>query len=159
MSKNITFNVGGTKFEISKDLIQKYPNSELSSLSLSSRREIFIDHNPLAFGVILDYLRYGKLFVPNNVAKEVIELQLREFRIPYDEIAGFGTKNEDDNLPCYEAAISEFAVPYRGYQDSLKDTAINTAIKRYLIFLKLMSCKTKFFLTFCFFCMLKDWKL
>ncbi|RIA83448.1 hypothetical protein C1645_786383 [Glomus cerebriforme] len=135
MSKNkVTFNVGGTKFEISEDLIKKYPNSELSSLFLSasfSKNEIFIDHNPLAFSVILDYLRYDKLLVPNNVAKEVIELQLKEFRIPYDEIVEFDNDvNDDDGLPSYGAIIGEFSAPYKDYHDSLKETVINNAIKR-----------------------------
>ncbi|CAB4416883.1 unnamed protein product [Rhizophagus irregularis] len=131
MSKNnVIFNVGGTKFEISEDLVKKYPNNELYSLfsSSSSKNEIFIDHNPLAFSVILDYLRYGKLLVPGNVAKEVIELQLKEFRIPYDNIVE--DDNEEDNLPSYESIIGEFSAPYKDYKNSLKDTVINNAIKR-----------------------------
>jgi hypothetical protein len=133
MSKNkAIFNVGGTKFEISEDLVNKYPDSELSSLLSSApfpKNEIFLDHNPLAFSVILDYLRYGKLLVPGNVAKEVIELQLREFRIPYDNIVE--DDNEEDNLPSYGSIIGEFSAPYRDYQNSLKDTVINNATKRY----------------------------
>ncbi|CAG8668902.1 uncharacterized protein OCT59_010244 [Rhizophagus irregularis] len=127
---NVIFNVGGTKFEISEDLVKKYPNNELYSLflSASSKNEIFIDHNPLAFSVILDYLRYGKLLVPGNVAKEVIELQLKEFRIPYDNIVE--DDNEEDNLPSYESIIGEFSAPYKDYKNSLKDTVINNAIKR-----------------------------
>ncbi|PKK68877.1 hypothetical protein RhiirC2_698415, partial [Rhizophagus irregularis] len=127
---NVIFNVGGTKFEISEDLVKKYPNNELYYLfsSASSKNEIFIDHNPLAFSVILDYLRYGKLLVPGNVAKEVIELQLKEFRIPYDNIVE--DDNEEDNLPSYESIIGEFSAPYKDYKNSLKDTVINNAIKR-----------------------------
>ncbi|GES78824.1 potassium voltage-gated channel protein Shaw-like [Rhizophagus clarus] len=132
MSKNkVIFNVGGTKFEISEDLIKKYPNSELSSLYLSasfSKNEIFLDHNPLAFSVILDYLRYDKLLVPGNVAKEVIELQLREFRIPYDNI--IEDDKEEDSLPSYASVIGEFSTPYKDYKNSLKDTVINNAVKR-----------------------------
>ncbi|CAB4416534.1 unnamed protein product [Rhizophagus irregularis] len=81
-----------------------------------------------AFSVILDYLRYGKLLVPGNVAKEVIELQLKEFRIPYDNIVE--DDNEEDNLPSYESIIGEFSAPYKDYKNSLKDTVINNAIKR-----------------------------
>jgi len=128
---NVIFNVGGTKFEISEDLVKKYPNSKLSSLFSSAKNETFIDHNPLAFSVILDYLRYDRLLVPENVAKEVIELQLREFRIPYDEIVEFD--NENDNLPSYGSVIDEFSAPYKDYQDSLKETVINNAIKRYRV--------------------------
>jgi hypothetical protein len=134
MSNSRIFNVGGKNFEISKDLIQKYPNSKFSSL-FSSPNEIFIDHNPLAFSVILDYLRYNRLLVPNNVAKEVIELQLREFRIPYDKMIEFDTfdTSNDDKLPSYKVALGEFSAPYRDYENSLKETVINVSIKRYRI--------------------------
>ncbi len=134
---SVIFNVGGTKFEISRDLIQKYPNSKLSTLyrNTSLKNEMFLDHNPLAFSVILDYLRYNKLLVPKNVAKEVIELQLEEFGIPYDKIIETdGIMDEDDNLPSYEATLGGFTAPYRDerrlYQSSLKETVISIAIRR-----------------------------
>ena len=71
--KTVIFNVGGASFEITKDLFNDYPNSTLyglinqtssSSSSFSSRfrlnKSIQIDHNLLAFSVILDYIRYKK---------------------------------------------------------------------------------------------------
>ncbi|CAG8463409.1 7192_t:CDS:2 [Funneliformis mosseae] len=126
---NVIFNVGGTKFEISKGLLQKYPNSKLSTLSQKASSEIFIDHNPLAFGVILDYLRSNKLLVPKYVAKEVVELQLKEFNIPYDQIIEPDVMDKDDNLPSYESAISGFTAPYRDEKNySLKETVISTDV-------------------------------
>src|SRR6266511_346181 len=96
--KTVTFNVGGTTFEITKDLFNEYPKSALyklvnqSSSSFSSRfssnksstQTIFLDHNPLAFSVVLDYIRYKRLYVPKNVAREVVELQLKEFGLDDD---------------------------------------------------------------------------
>ena len=88
MSKKETviFNVGGRIFEIGKGLIQQYPESVLfhemqrTSSSATNPATIFLDHNPEAFSVILDYIRYnnngGQIFVPRGVAKQVVVLQL-----------------------------------------------------------------------------------
>ncbi|CAG8563211.1 11986_t:CDS:2 [Gigaspora margarita] len=119
MSKNkdtVVFNVGGTKFQIQRSLVQSYPNSYLAALvnsALASEdQEVFVDHNPLAFSVILDFLRYKRLMVPKNVAQEVVELQLREFGIPYDSLTEV---IEDEELPSYDATVAS---------SSLRDTVL-----------------------------------
>ncbi|CAG8590328.1 1940_t:CDS:1, partial [Acaulospora colombiana] len=131
----ILFNVGGTKFEINRHLVQTYPKSRLAELvNIGSKdREIFIDHNPLAFSVILDFLRYKRLVVPRNVAREVVELQLQEFGIPYEDLTeGIG---ENDELPSYEATVSKLPGPYRDdkriYNNNLlKDTVLEVSIRK-----------------------------
>ncbi|KAG9287503.1 hypothetical protein G9A89_023875 [Geosiphon pyriformis] len=140
------FNVGGTRFEINTELIKQYPFSRLSQLLkeslsyplsfnnesslLSQKKEIFLDHNPLAFSVILDYLRYKRLLVPNNVAREVVELQLREFGIPYGNITEetFESSYEEE-LPSYQAALGGFPAAYRE-RGSLKDMVFSVSQKR-----------------------------
>jgi len=109
-ASTVIFNVGGAKFEITASLVSKYPNSTLyqlyasqlsksptlsqsSSPSSSSSssfpsyskqqpKEIFLDHNPQAFSVILDFLRYDKLYVPPSVCKEVVVLQMQTLGLP-----------------------------------------------------------------------------
>jgi hypothetical protein len=88
----VIFNVGGQRFEISQALIGPYPGSKLSQLfqkaqqqqqGPNSSRELFIDHNPAAFAVILDYLRYsGRLLVPKSVCTSVVLLQMQAFGLP-----------------------------------------------------------------------------
>ncbi|CAG8764862.1 6333_t:CDS:2, partial [Dentiscutata erythropus] len=71
LNDTVVFNVGGTNFQIQRSLVQSYPNSYLATLANSSEgQEIFVDHNPLAFSVILDFLRYKHLMVPKNVAQD-----------------------------------------------------------------------------------------
>ncbi|CAG8466735.1 34_t:CDS:2 [Acaulospora colombiana] len=130
----VLFNVGGTKFEINRYLVQAYPKSRLAELinSGSGGIEIFIDHNPLAFSVILDFLRYKRLVVPRNVAREVVELQLQEFGIPYDNLTE-GVR-ESDELPSYEATVNKFPGPYRDekrvHNSLLKDTVLEVSIRK-----------------------------
>ncbi|CAG8578759.1 141_t:CDS:2 [Dentiscutata heterogama] len=120
MSKDtVVFNVGGTKFQIQRSLVQSYPNSYLAALANSSEgQEIFVEHNPLAFSVILDFLRYKRLMVPKNVAQEVVELQLREFGIPYDNLTEV---IDDEELPSYAATIGN---------SSLRDTVLQASTRR-----------------------------
>ncbi|TPX37960.1 hypothetical protein SmJEL517_g00276 [Synchytrium microbalum] len=86
-----TFNVSGQMFEVSNALLNKFPNCKLSIMANSTRSiaitapssksDLFVDLNPYAFNVVLDYMRYGKLYCPRNVAKEVVDLQLRALDI------------------------------------------------------------------------------
>ncbi|RIA91228.1 hypothetical protein C1645_124228 [Glomus cerebriforme] len=143
--KTVIFNVGGTVFEITKNLFNAYPNSTLyklvnqssSSSSFSSRftsnksnksnksiQTIYLEHNPLAFSVILDYVRYKRLCVPKNVAREIVELQLREFGLG-DNIKLSTPDNFEnvDGLPSYEQCLN-------GFSTSLKDAAVSAAFRR-----------------------------
>ncbi|KAJ3292708.1 hypothetical protein HK104_005096 [Borealophlyctis nickersoniae] len=82
-----TYNVGGQRFQINKALVQKYPKSRLASLAAKSKgQEVFVDANPQAFAVILDYLRYDRLLVPPSVCREVVQLQLQELDIPFAQM-------------------------------------------------------------------------
>ncbi|CAG8488502.1 5237_t:CDS:2 [Cetraspora pellucida] len=134
VTDTVLFNVGGTKFQIQRSLVQSYPNSYLATLVnsalVSETREIFIDHNPLAFSVILDYLRYKRLLVPKNVAQEVVELQLREFGIPCDSL----TEVIEDELPSYDATMESTSLGDTVLQASTlrMDTLISDVILPYL---------------------------
>ncbi|CAG8737355.1 3516_t:CDS:2, partial [Funneliformis mosseae] len=170
--KTVSFNVGGTTFEITKDLFNAHPKSTLyklvneSSSSFASRlssnkpaQSIFLDHNPLAFSVVLDYIRYHRLCLPKNVAREVVELQLREFGldddinliVPDQNVAKvFGDAKYDGKdevlkakgnnvLPSYEQALSGFSASYDSNSDrkrmgndgtSLKDDVMISSLRR-----------------------------
>jgi len=143
--KTVIFNVGGTTFEITKALFNTYPNSSLYKLvnqstssrftsNKSSTQTIFIDHNPFAFSVILDYIRYKRLCVPRNVAREVVELQLREFGLGDDINLLVPDKSvskvfevENDALPSYEQALNGFSA---SDGVALKDAAMSASLRR-----------------------------
>lgn len=145
--KTVIFNVGGTTFEITKDSFNAYPNSTLyklvnkssSSSSFSSRfaskksstQTIFLDHNPFAFSVILDYIRYKRLCVPKNVAREIVELQLREFGLGDDInllVPDKSTSEVEDALPSYEQVLNGFSA---SDGVALKDAAMSAVLRRY----------------------------
>lgn len=71
----IKFNCSGQIFEISKDSIMKLPNSMLAARITSKMDETvtvrsgsyFLDRDPEIFTLILDYYRYGELYIPYNI--------------------------------------------------------------------------------------------
>ncbi|KAJ8329870.1 hypothetical protein O5D80_002062 [Batrachochytrium dendrobatidis] len=104
MNSYVTFNVGGICLSISYKTLEEYPHSKLyelshksSSLSLTmlstvssspqlrNKHEIYLDHNPLAFLCVLDYLRYKRVLIPRNVSLDVFKLQLVDLRIPFND--------------------------------------------------------------------------
>ena len=75
----VGFNVGGTIFEVSKSLIDKYPGTLLSTLvskrwakedgSEGGSDPIFIERDSARFCYVLDYMRNGgKVFLPEMVS-------------------------------------------------------------------------------------------
>ncbi|KAL1922687.1 uncharacterized protein VTP21DRAFT_10226 [Calcarisporiella thermophila] len=89
--ETVTFNVGGHTFEISLALVlSRQPNSQLAKLAReclhsNSLKPIFLDHNSSAFAVVLDYIRYGRVFIPPDVSRQVVELILNDMNIEYTE--------------------------------------------------------------------------
>lgn len=83
--KTVRFNVSGTAIEIPVKLLKKFPNSTLHQYVGQEffDRPYFLDINPYAFLVIIDYMKTDELFVPRNVNSDLIKKLLREFNIPY----------------------------------------------------------------------------
>lgn len=71
LSKRITINVGGTRFETYRTTLKLLPESRLAQMTPtnsdfdSTRMEYFFDRDPVSFSAILNYYRTGKLHVPN----------------------------------------------------------------------------------------------
>ena len=76
-SKQITFNVGGEKFQLSRSLLDMYPNTVLGK-SASKRwledpeSEVFMDRDPILFRHVLSYLRDKKVSLPITVTKKAV---------------------------------------------------------------------------------------
>ena len=90
-SQTVTFNVGGKHYEVSKSLLERYPETLLakkaaSTESLSS--PIFLDRDPDRFAYCLDYMRdNGKVHLPEAVSKSAVleELVFLGFQDILDE--------------------------------------------------------------------------
>jgi hypothetical protein len=93
-SKVIRLNVGGTRYEVSRSLIELYPDTMLARMisvewSSGDDHEVFIDRNGPRFQYVLDYMRDQKAILAMNVTKESILTELEYFgfaNVPSDSI-------------------------------------------------------------------------
>ena len=102
----IILNVGGQRFETSRQTLASVPDTYLASM-FSGRFELtpdvadgsyFIDRNPKHFNLVLDYLRdSGSSNTANAIASTMEEQQVRELKT---ELAFYGLL--DRMLPYYE---------------------------------------------------------
>ena len=83
-SQTVKFNFSGEKFELSRSLLDMYPNTVLS-ISASERwledpeKEVFMDRDPVLFRHVLSYLRDKRVYLPTTVAKKAILLELEYY--------------------------------------------------------------------------------
>ncbi|KXS15525.1 hypothetical protein M427DRAFT_155259 [Gonapodya prolifera JEL478] len=140
------FNIGGRPFAISLSLVSRFPDSHLARLashptSLSGPPGVFLDHNPAAVEVVLDYLRYGELMVPPSVSDAAVGRVARDllgFDITADRVgagAGAGAQRNDSIAAAggssVKAALDEDRPPeygsvfgsggFSGYSGASKD--------------------------------------
>ncbi len=82
----VRLDVGGTKFKVSRSLIEQYPNTMLARLVSDTWQqqhhrdhEVFIDRDGETFRLVLTYMRDRKVFVPMKLAKRTILQELEYF--------------------------------------------------------------------------------
>ena len=68
-SSIVCFDVGGTKYKVTRSTIDKYPNTMLSRMvsetwQANPTKEIFIDRDGSRFRFVLDYMRDSKVSLP-----------------------------------------------------------------------------------------------
>ena len=72
--KIVNFNVGGTRYEVARSLIEMHPDTMLARMvseqwQADPSKEVFIERNGSRFEYVLDYLRDGKVSLPFSVCK------------------------------------------------------------------------------------------
>jgi len=88
----VKFNIGGKKFMTTMDTLASHGSNFLTLLVENDRKGIipamvdekgfyFVDRNGEVFGVILDYLRTRKLFIPKHLSMFQIELEFDFYQI------------------------------------------------------------------------------
>lgn len=76
------FNVGGRVFEIYPlDCEKSVTLRQWASEYRHGEKDVFMNHNPDAFGVVIDYLRYGRILVPPSVCAKTVELVFDDLEI------------------------------------------------------------------------------
>ncbi|KAI8900296.1 hypothetical protein BC833DRAFT_582577 [Globomyces pollinis-pini] len=93
----IKFNVGGLTLETKEKNLMRYPS--LSKYIGSNNTPIFLDYNPFAFLVILDYIRTNQLCIPRNVSKQMVLIILNELQIPYQDVTESDLEIGTEMLP------------------------------------------------------------
>ena len=84
--KIVKFNVGGTRYEVARSLIEMHPNAMLARMvseqwQEDSCAEIFIERDGSRFKYVLDYLRDGNVLLPVSFAREKLLEELKYFCI------------------------------------------------------------------------------
>ena len=86
-AKIVKLNVGGTRYEVARSLIETHPESMLARLISEQwqedpSKEVFVERDGGRFKYVLDYLRDGKVLLPAfSVPKEVLEKDFEYFGI------------------------------------------------------------------------------
>lgn len=101
-SKIVRLNVGGTRYDVSRDTLERCEGSMLASLISNHWREgitdepIFIDRNGRIFEYILDYLRTDKVHLPSSVSPVALE----------EEFDFYGIDADMTKVHCMDAAMT-----------------------------------------------------
>jgi len=78
-SENITLNVGGHTFPITKALLMKFPGSLFEAIVLTGRAleddEVFIDRDPKYFGAVYNYMREHHIRPKDKTSVDIKALQ------------------------------------------------------------------------------------
>ena len=81
MAETVKFNVGGQLLEVSRSLIDQYPETMLAKLISETwekepDKPVFIDRDGEKFAHVLDYLRYGSIELPPSIPRSTFEREL-----------------------------------------------------------------------------------
>ena len=103
MTETVKLNVGGTIYEVSRSLLERYPDTMLAksfpkrcqedSIVETSMPEIFIERDGYLFRHVLSYLRDGRVVLPLTASREGLMLELQ-----YYGLYGVEKENIDDSL-------------------------------------------------------------
>lgn len=77
-SNAVTFNVGGQVFQISQKLLFQFPCSKLAKSASENNQQypIFFDRDGIKFGLILDFMRDGQVYLPITVSVDAFKAEL-----------------------------------------------------------------------------------
>ena len=125
-SNNVILNVGGTRYEVARMTLHRYPDSMLATLiskrwtANNANRPIFIDRNGSRFQFVLDFLRDGKVHLPASVSAEALRADFAYYGLPEDahiEEGGLGLSRIAQVMKELKAKLEE-------YQDKVTATTV-----------------------------------
>lgn len=136
--KTIKFNVGGTKYEISQSLLDRYPSCMLSTICSKTwvqadagtatvkeaAEEIFIDRNGQRFQYVLDYMRDSRVELPLSIPRSQFVTDMEFFGLDYKEesiiLSPANARELFHSLSCYRDYFTSKSEEIEaGYKSSL----------------------------------------
>jgi hypothetical protein len=85
----VTFNVGGTIYQVSRTLLDTHPDTMLARIAsdtwnTGNGKAIFIERSGTRFEYVLDYLRDGSVTVPFSMSKEAVKTDLEYYGVHFE---------------------------------------------------------------------------
>mmetsp|Transcript_41211 Transcript_41211/g.80648 ORF Transcript_41211/g.80648 Transcript_41211/m.80648 type:complete len:154 (+) Transcript_41211:69-530(+) len=94
MTKTVIFDVGGKKYKVARTLLEAHPNSMLATMASERWQKdthqtegLFLERDCARFGLCLDYMRDGRVYLPLAVSKLALLLDLQYYGIDVDVAA------------------------------------------------------------------------
>jgi BTB/POZ domain len=107
-NRRVRFNIGGTKYEVSRSVINKFPDSMVSKICSDTwnnnekedgddvdndndddddddEGELFIERDGERFRYVLDYMRDGSVQLPLSIPRGQLVMDLEYYGIDYDD--------------------------------------------------------------------------
>ncbi len=152
----VSLNVGGTPFDTTLDTLTKYPESMLGTMFAERNRHtfkpgkdgrIFLDRDPVCFGVLLEFLRCGELHVPMDVYPSKMRTELGYWGFDADElrkkvrcenVAGELAETSEKYLRESLGELAEDLVAY--HRDDWKVLASNGKTEIEVVMVHLQDC-------------------
>jgi len=122
MSATVVFNVGGQRFEVLRQTIERHEDTLLAclvaDLDTDASEPIFVDANPERFQHILDWYRYGEVFLASGCNSHAVLRDARFFLLP-DEIVVNGVAHLVGTA-AQAPPVAGFDVAMKGIADTWK---------------------------------------
>jgi len=122
-SGTVIFNIGGTHFEVLRRTIDAHPNALLASLVADvaqfCEEPVFVDANAERFAHILDWYRYGEMFLPPGPLVSAVLRDARFFLLP-DKITVNGvvhTISRGGAQGPFEAVMKGVVASWKDFDD------------------------------------------
>jgi len=126
MTDTVTFNVGGTKYEVARTLLDTHPNSMLATMASErwkgdgdGTKSLFVERDCERFRLCLDYMRDGRVFLPLTISKRAFLADMEYYGIDVNE----GAVHLEDSQMVAAVAFQK----HKGILADLKQKRLDTA--------------------------------
>lgn len=130
-----TFDVGGRVFKISAKLVLKKKSTLLAELLMKEEgsngkdegnlKPIYVDASPLRFSSILDWYRYGEIYLPSSVPVGAFLQDAQLFKLPNEVIVNGcirSVREHDKANKVGQGLVDNIVARWSNWKDFFEDT-------------------------------------